>query len=169
MTFDWQPAGRADLEMVMLDRIAVVHFDCQGLRLLRDCSVAGEYGYTGFAGPRPVTTSRNAPPPQGGNQQAFELRFVTVGQRTMSVGQVGRAQLQGACGGATHVVRAAHVGAFHMTASQTGQGLAGATTSRNTTAADGDVERCNDASGPQPPPLCRALIQVILAPIAGAP
>src|SRR4030095_4241551 len=44
---DWNPEQRGDLEEAILDGVAVVALDQKGMRLLKGCKVAGDYGFIG--------------------------------------------------------------------------------------------------------------------------
>src|SRR5258708_1510746 len=48
LVVDWRPEQRGDLEIAMREGIAVVHYDCQGLHVLKDCALAGQYGFVGM-------------------------------------------------------------------------------------------------------------------------
>ena len=42
---DWASHERGDLEEIMNGSVAVVRYDCEGLRLLPDCTIEGSYGF----------------------------------------------------------------------------------------------------------------------------
>lgn len=55
---DWKSNERTDLEVAMKEGVAVVAYDCKTLRLVKGCSVHGEYAFAGVsrrAGPRTRT------------------------------------------------------------------------------------------------------------------
>src|SRR5262245_38268882 len=43
LTLDWEDSQRIELERAMAKHVAVVHFDCGGLKVLHDCEVDGSY------------------------------------------------------------------------------------------------------------------------------
>jgi hypothetical protein len=45
LVVDWKPDQRSDLEVLMDEGIAVVHYDCGSFKLLRQCHVKGKYAY----------------------------------------------------------------------------------------------------------------------------
>src|SRR5690349_19100315 len=42
---DWPADLRSDLEVAMKQGVAVVHYDCSSFNLLRECRLAGNYGF----------------------------------------------------------------------------------------------------------------------------
>src|SRR4051794_10082769 len=48
LVVDWRPEVRADLEVAMRQGVAVVSYDCKHIRLLKDCSLEGSYGFMGI-------------------------------------------------------------------------------------------------------------------------
>src|SRR5688500_10995367 len=42
---DWKPDQRSDLEVLMSEGTAVVHYDCGSFKLLRQCKAPGGYAY----------------------------------------------------------------------------------------------------------------------------
>ena len=44
---DWDSGHRTDLEVLTRDRIAVVRYQKNAIKMLKDCSLEGEYGYVG--------------------------------------------------------------------------------------------------------------------------
>ncbi len=47
LVVDMPPEDRADLEIAMRGKVAVVAYDCKSLKVLRDCRVEGEYAFFG--------------------------------------------------------------------------------------------------------------------------
>src|SRR5215471_7455078 len=43
LTLDWADTQRIDLERAMAKHVAVVHYDCAGLKVLHDCEAEGSY------------------------------------------------------------------------------------------------------------------------------
>src|SRR5689334_7126808 len=49
LVVDLQPEQRGELEIAMREGVAAVHYDCkQPLKVLRDCKIAGDYGFKGM-------------------------------------------------------------------------------------------------------------------------
>src|SRR5262245_29071746 len=48
LVVDWKPEQRGELEVAMKDGVAIVAYDCNGIRLLPDCRLDGEYGFIGM-------------------------------------------------------------------------------------------------------------------------
>src|SRR6185503_7090834 len=44
----WSADQRGDLEVAMKDGVAVVAYDCKGIKLLTDCKLDGKYGFIGM-------------------------------------------------------------------------------------------------------------------------
>lgn len=114
----------------MHDGVTVVAYSSQGLRLLKDCSVAGTYGFVQVAPKRQMIRLRsrdevraNLPTSAGkmlsvngdvGRDRGIEIAMTIVGKFRTTRHSVTFPMLRGACGGATHFVRGATVGAFAM-------------------------------------------------------
>ncbi len=129
---DWRPEERAELETVMRNGVAVVHYECDSLRLLKDCSLEGTYGFVGVPKKEQVLALRtdeelHANLPARGEDfvrqlgdslkagTSVDVGLVLVGRRATSRASANRRELKGACEGASHFVRRALVGAFAMT------------------------------------------------------
>jgi hypothetical protein len=117
----------------MATGVAVVAYDCDGLRLLPACHVAGTYAYTGSGHDAKVVQIFGADdvratlPSTGAGLQwpalrqlqagaTLDVALVTAGRKRATVGYATAQQLAGDCRGATHLVRAASVGAFAVDA-----------------------------------------------------
>src|SRR5438105_3665033 len=48
LVVDMPAEQRGDIEIAMKDAVAVVHYDCHTLKLLRDCKIGGTYGFKGM-------------------------------------------------------------------------------------------------------------------------
>lgn len=199
LVVDWKPESRGDLEGAMRGGLAVVSFDCRTLKLLRDCTVEGAYGYMGMTTKEQLVRLENADelranlPLQGpalGVQLGEELRLgttldvalVMVGKRRVARDAAMANELRGPCAGATHFVRGATVGAFVL---QTGSrassssvvdifkgGVAATTASAKfVRQQDGSLDACRSANpeGATPPSQCGALVRLELVPINAAP
>ena len=43
---DWKPEQRGDLEIAMRKGVVALAYDCQSVRMLPNCRIDGEYGFT---------------------------------------------------------------------------------------------------------------------------
>jgi TPR repeat protein len=192
LTLDWEDTLRADLETTMAKHIAVVHYGCDGVKVLRDCEVPGEYEFAGFSKAQtearlddedqlkvnlPVgAASLSAEMARG---STIDLTYVAVGQQSTTVHGVPRSKLKGACDGATHTVRSANIGAFALATgtkgsvnaavSLLGRSASGASTSEQSIKRiNGALDACNAASesAKAPTDKCRALVQLLLSPVS---
>ncbi|MEZ4221244.1 MAG: tetratricopeptide repeat protein [Polyangiaceae bacterium] len=195
LVVDWKPEQRADLEVAMKDGIAVVKYDCHGLDVLSECKLAGEYGYIAMTKREQVVRLSDADevkanlPLSGGSLggelqrgSSLDVGIVMVGKHRTTWKQPTKADLQGECAGATHIVRAATVGAFVLSTGTNAKVAAaaelfgaGASTksesSRQTKNQDGDPNSCGGAKpdDSSPPAQCGAAIRLVLSPIAPEP
>lgn len=195
---DWSDDSRAGLESAMARGIAVVRSSCDGVEVLKACSVAGEYAYRGVSrktkvikmkdessisanlGPATLPVSVSADLKQG---KSLDLAYVFVGSDATTVGSVSRDMLKGRCEGATHFVYQASVGAFALGTSAAGEARAAAevfgygkaggsgASNRSTETTDGDLKACEAASDGARSKTegCKALFQVQLYPIDDRP
>lgn len=185
---DWKPEERADLEIAMHQGVAVVHYDCNELKLLADCHSDGDYGFVGVTHKEQVISLNDADeakvnlPLNGGaigaslgRGSALDIALVMVGKNTASSLKVARGGLKGRCEGATHFVRAATVGAFAMKTRTSGEasaaasifavgGAASSSSNRNVSNKDGDVTACEraDVESLKAPNNCAAPLRVQL-------
>ncbi len=188
---DLDSQGRVDLEVAMKSGLPVVQYGCDGLRILKDCTALGDYKFAGVSLKEDVLqlTSKDevhANLPISGASLAgslergtsLDLAMAFVGKQTALVNSAHRKSLQGACDGATHVVRSATVGAFAL---QRGSGAkvaaaadifiasasAKSASSKQTTIRDGVVDECRkaDPDAESPPAQCRSAIRVELLPV----
>lgn len=192
---DWKSQERLDLELAMKKGVAVVAYDCKTIRMLKDCSLEGSYEYAGVSLKEDVVQLENADElranlPLSGVQLGGELErgssidvaLVMVGKRGSTAGAVSKDALKGTCEGATHVVRAAYVGAFAMARGSRGKvravaevfgagGEAKSESSKHTSNKDGDVAACKSSSpdAKKPPEQCQSAIRLELSPIANQP
>jgi TPR repeat protein len=194
LTLDWADTQRIDLERAMAKHVAVVHYDCAGLKVLHDCQADGSYDYAGVSAAKTIAKlkdeeqlSANLPIGAASMSSAIkrgetiDIVYLAVGQLGTTVNDVPRAQLKGQCDGATHTVRTANLGAFALTTGTHGDVNAavelfskGASAASDSTKemdrADGELAACNAATedATAPTPKCRAVVQLLLSPIAGA-
>lgn len=190
LVVDWRSSDRADLEVAMKDSLAVVH-GCDGFRLLKACSAKGSYGFAGVRRKEDVVKltgtdelRANLPIASAGLKAemdrgaTIDLALVVVGKRHAGVLEMARGDLEGDCEGATHVVRAASIGAFAVATGTTGKvasvaelfgaGTSGASASeRKSVSKDGDPTACTEAksSDAEPPELCGSVLRVELVEV----
>jgi uncharacterized protein len=194
LVVDWKSTERADLEVAMKESVAVVNYACRSIRLLKECRLAGSYGFAGVSRKEDVIqlasrdeVSANLPlsgarlGAQMEQGSALDLALVLVGKKSSGLRAVTRPELVGSCDGATHFVRAAHVGAFALATGTRGKvggfaELFGAGASarseaeRRSVNRDGSSEACRASApdAPSPPAECQAAIRIELLPIAEA-
>jgi TPR repeat protein len=199
LVIDLSAAQRADLEIAMQSGRAVVHYGCDGLRVLTACELAGDYRFAGVGLKEEVIQLKSQDevraslPVSGvtlaaglGRGTSLDLAIAMVGRGTALAGHASKAELkaqhEGSCEGATHFVRAAYVGAFAM---QRGSGAdvsaaasifgvstgAQSKSDKQTDLRDGSLEACRAASpdADAPPAQCRSSIRVDLLPLGDAP
>ena len=127
LVVDWNSEQRAELEVAMKDGVAVVAYDCEGIRLLSDCKLEGDYGYIGMKRKEQVlqltsSDELQANLPLTGSQLGVDLErgssldvaMIMVGKRRSTWVGPTSGDLKGECAGATHYVRGATVGAFAL-------------------------------------------------------
>jgi hypothetical protein len=197
LVVDWRPDQRGDLELAMREGVAVVAYDCEGLRLLADCRIEGSYGFLGMTRKEQVVRLQNAgeiranlPVSKGAiggeatRADSLDVAMIMIGKRRTTWHEPTTADLRGQCAGATHWVRGATVGAFVVEMSAAAKvrtaaemfeigASAGSESQKQARSQDGDPAECA-ASTPEasaPPAQCGAPIRLALAPIraAGAP
>ena len=131
LVVDWQPEQRGDLEVSMKQGVAIVAYDKEGLRLLRDCKIDGSYGFFGTTTKEQVVRLKSEEelranlPTFGGALAAklggelkqggtLDVALVMVGKLRTTWHHASRADLTGDCRSATHFVHGATIGAFAM-------------------------------------------------------
>ena len=199
LVVDWKAEERAELELAMRDGVAVVHYDCKGLSLVRDCNVEGVYGYRSVTLKEQVIDLENADelranlPAFGGALAAkldgelkrgskLDVALAIAGKARTSRKEASVKELSGSCKGATHFVRGAYVGAFALstatradvrTAAQVfGASAEGASQSKKSVMnVDGSIEGCRSApaDSDKPAPKCSALLRLELVELGAAP
>jgi TPR repeat protein len=195
----WSSGDRIDLAHALGQGVAVVSYDGTKLTVLDACRVRGTYQW--FPVPTPeeqvvnfssaLEAKLNMPPSASGGQVAVEAAFrkgnqlevgvVMVGKLTTTWNRVRSSDLDGACDGATHFVRAATLGAFVMESSaerrvravasmfQAAAGVAGEKSSSLYNRA-GEYDACEvGASTDEPPENCSAPIRIDLIAITDEP
>lgn len=196
LAVDLSANARADFESAMDSGVVVVKYDCQSVRLLKDCRLAGDYKFAGVSRKEEVIhldshdeIKANLPfaPFAKGSVEAdraaaLDIAFVLVGKRTTPA-IVSRTFLEGSqCGEATHYIRAATVGAFAVQTSTKGRVAAaaevfGASASGASASAkqnakkDGNPKACEESKpgSDAPPGECRSAIRFELVPIQDKP
>ncbi len=195
LVVDWKPDERGDLEVAMKDGVAVVAYSCQGLKLLKDCHIDGEYGFIGMTRKEQVVRLANADEVRanlplsgaqiGGEMQrgsTLDIAMIMVGKKRTTWSEPSKSDLKGSCEGATHYVRGATVGAFvvemgteaklRAAAELFGAGAeSGSSSQKQMRNKDGDPSDCSKSNpdSDKPPAQCGAPIRLVLAPIAAAP
>jgi TPR repeat protein len=191
---DWSSDHRTDLEVLTRDRIAVVRYQKNAIKMLKDCTLEGNYGYVGVTKKEDIIrydsmdeVAANLPgifalggAKLGADMQSgttIDIGLVIVGKRTAVRTSAERAELKGECEGATHFVRGATIGAFAV---QTGErskvgtvaGIFGAEASYKTSSSklvskkDGSLDSCKGSSteAPKAPEGCGSLLRLELRP-----
>jgi TPR repeat protein len=132
---DLKGEERGDFETAMKEGITVVAYDCDKLKLVDGCSVAGSYGFLGFSPKEELVRLENGDelkanlPVSAGIISAklsaemergmtLDIAMMMIGKRRTTRKSTRRSELvedrAGACKGATHFVRGATIGAFAM-------------------------------------------------------
>lgn len=195
LVVDMQPEQRADLEVAMRRGVVVVRWDCDRLVVLPRCGVDGAYAYEGTSPKEqvlrmvdgdavratlPVTGNQLAAQLSGAFEQgtSLDLALVMVGKHSANLSMSTTDDLRGSCGGATHVVQSATLGAFAMTTgarsqSRTAAEIFGAGVSatsgrsQQVQTKDGLLAACSTAAhgASAPPAQCDAVLRVELMPV----
>lgn len=136
LVVDWPVSHRGNLATAMTDGVAVVRVEPKGITLLRDCRLAGSYGFVGFSKKEQLIRLSDATdvslslPLRGvgiaadlgadlGASMSLDVALVTVGRQRTPRTSAMRAALKGPeCNLATHFVRGFDVGAFVLTTSE---------------------------------------------------
>ncbi len=192
LVVDWSTSSRTDLEVAMKQGVAVVHYDCEELRLVNGCRLPANYAFAGVSLKEELIRMDNADEIQanlpvsgvkisaGMNAASvLDLALVMVGKRSTTLTEADPSMLEGSCDGATHFVRAATIGAFAMDRSSSGQVRAAADvfgagadassrSGRSNVTRDGDPDACRKgkASDETAPMGCGAALRLELIPFA---
>jgi hypothetical protein len=192
LVVDWADYQRAELGIKLQEGgVVVVHYGCDGLSLLKHCSIEGDYRYAasqlllGVVELETADAIQASLPVQGASfatelsgDSKINIATAIIGRLGTLVSGPSRSELKGECEGATHYVRSAYVGAFAMATGSKGKGMiaaeifkAGASAESSSTHSalthDGDLAACeaHDPDSPTPPSKCRSAIRVELSPI----
>jgi hypothetical protein len=158
---DWKPEQRAELEAAMRQGVVVVHYDCDGLKVLPECKAEGDYTFAGTSPREQAISLSNADevkanlPATGGQLGAsIDIGLTTIGKSTTKVRELEESDLKGSCQGATHFVTSVYQGAFKMGAQSAGE-----------------AEACkkSDLDAPSPPPTCRVPLELHVHALGGKP
>jgi hypothetical protein len=192
LVVDWPDHHRADLGITMQEGVAVVHYGCDGLTLLKHCKIDGTYRYAGSQLLTRVVELETADavqaslPVQGATFAAeiagdskIDIATAIIGRLGTLVSAPARSELVGECDGATHYVRSAYVGAFAMATGTKGKAMVAAEVFKASASAessskqaqlakDGDLSACeaHDPDSDAPPGKCRSAVRIELYPIA---
>ncbi len=198
LVVDIHPTERQDFEVALNDKegILAVHLSCkQGLKLLPACKATGTYGFKGATLKEQVVQFESADELKanlplgvsfakvGGSLSrgtTLDVALAMVGKLRASRPLVGQQDLEGDCGGATHFIRGATIGAFAMKQGTRGQLKASATvfaevsketgSSKSVAQTDGDRDACKTggAKATEAPEKCGAILRLELrALVAG--
>ncbi len=191
LVIDLPSAQRADLELAMKSGRAVVHYGCDGLKVLSSCELKGDYRFAGVSLKEEIVQLKSrdevrASLPVSGatlgggltRGTSLDLAMALVGRSTALGSAATKGELTGGCDGATHFVRAVYVGAFAMkrgsgatvtaTAAVFGaQADAKSESDKQTNLRDGSIDACKQASpdAAQPPAQCQSVLRVELFPV----
>lgn len=191
LVVDWKPEERGDLEIAMREGVAVVAYSCQGIKLLKDCKIEGDYRYMGMTRKEQVVRLQNADELRanlplsgaklGGELQrgsSLDIAMVLVGKSKTTKTAPTSEDLKGECDGATHYVRGATMGAFAMGTSTDAkvraaaeifgaEAGAGSSSSKETRNKEGDLSDCQKAAptSDAPPAQCGAPVRLVLQAI----
>lgn len=195
LIIEWPSSDRGLLEGLVTTKkagaglVAVRYESCE-MELLRRCTVAGRYEYTGVGAKRDDQVFKSADElyariPLGAAQLegelerhgALALAMTVVGRYEAGVDRVDRRVLRGECERATHVITGVTVGAFRLSSEagaeiSAGGGFnngprvgAGSSAERGFERSDGDPQRCGDGDASAPPDGCGALLRLEVEPI----
>lgn len=192
LVVDLSASSRVDFEAAMDSGVALVHYDCKAVRLVKDCRLAGDYKFAGVSRKEEVIHLDSqdeikanlafSPVAKGtveaNRAAALDVAYVLVGKRTTPA-LVSKGALEGSqCGEVTHYVRAASVGAFAVQTSTKGRvaaaadvfGSSGSGSSgsvKQNAKKDGNPKACEESKpgAEQPPGECRSAIRFELVPV----
>ena len=180
----------------MRESVAIVRYDGNSLALLKDCRVAGQYGFIGTTRKEQMIRLEDADEIrvnmplsglalvanlQGGLARGtvLDVALVWIGQLRTTYRQVELAQHEGSCQGATHFIRGAMVGAFGMRTSGRAEAQsvaklfsvgveAGSQSKSDVRVVEGDLADCGRATpdSDRAPPQCGVPLRLELSAIA---
>lgn len=192
---DWEPQHRGNLELAMKDGLAVVEYSDRGFRLLKNCSVDGQYDFVGMSTKEQLVRLESADDiranlPLGGaglvgqlggelgRSTTLDVAMVMIGKIRTTWNHVSKKDLHGECAGASHFVKGAMVGAFVMETGDKAHARAvaeffsigvggGSARASKIHNSDGKLDDCKSAlpDAAKAPARCAALLRVELIPI----
>lgn len=191
LVVDWSSQQRLDLGVAMKQGTVALRYACDEVQVISDCRIPGEYAFVGVSRKEEVVSVSTADElkaslPVGavklaaevGGEGKLDLAMVLVGKASSGWTALTRAELPSGCESATHVVRAATLGAFslargsegHMaTAAEAfGAGVgASSRSAKNLLVRDGDLESClaSKRDATTAPEGCDATIRLELEPV----
>ena len=180
LVVDWEDYQRDGLEIAMKKGVAVVSYDCHSLRLLPDCHLEGNYEFEPTSKQEKTIVLRNADevrtnlPTSGqvlGNAleagmsrgDTLDITLSTIGRVVTTRSGVSRELLRGDCEDATHIVRAATIGAFKMQTNTRGAvngsgqvmragGSFSGSSEKTVNLSSGDMQACSKETTDNTPP-----------------
>lgn len=194
LVVQWSPTERAQFEGLAQRGLIVARYTGCELQVLTQCQGPGGYRYAPVTPKQEVEEIKGADELyakmpigaahlEGTLRQSGELVIdsTIVGRLSAEKIDARERDLAGRCLGATHVVSGLTVGAFELSSGsrgsvggsidvmQFGSGRIDSKTTHNVLSHDGDAASCASATvdGP-PPPGCRALLRIDLAPLPEA-
>jgi uncharacterized protein len=196
LVVDWKTNEQLELTVAMQKSVAVVAYDCKSIKLLKDCSIQGGYGFTAVPSVLQETVKIEdadevqASMPLGGatlggevkRGAAIDIGLAYVGKRKAMSASVAKSELVGDCDGATHFVRGATIGAFAMETGTKGEVRAAAeifgasakaasTSNKKKLNSAGDLSACKAVKdgAEAPPEGCAAVVRLDLLAIDSGP
>lgn len=187
---EWPASEKANFEARLAEGGVVVGYSGCSMKVLRNCRVAGNYGWRRTTLSTDTVEIRDADElfaklPLGAVSLEGELeRTGRLAVQTTVSGQFelrdfnGRVPKDGSCAGATHVIGALSVGAFKLLSggsarasgsanvAAVGGGRASSMSSESTMREAGIFSSCERATGEAPEGQCSSPIQVFLRPLS---
>lgn len=186
---------RVEIEAATQKGVVLLSYDCKNLEIVRGCTTAGNYGYTGttlvedeviLEDADAVAANLSGGPFLAAKLEAemrrgmkVHIGYMLVGQRSTTVGRVYRGDLVGDCGRVTHFISRTSLGAYAVVANSSakmgataelfarGAGTSSSSSSFKTTTA-GEKNACLGATSEDmmPPVKCRAPVKLLLTAIS---
>lgn len=190
---EWPSAARAKLESLVRTGLVAVRYEGCDMEVLADCRLPRRYRYAGLT-PKQDRLSIRTSDELYASMPAFaaslEAKLQSAGELSVAMTIVGRYEAgrdlphpeewSGSCEGVTHVVTAATVGAFELSAGGSAEAQVGAGVlfvggagrrarhERETLTRDGEPAACDRANARDgaPPERCGALLRLEVTPTA---
>ncbi len=138
LILDWRPEHRADLESAMKSGLVLLHFDTDGIGPVKGCKGPGEYAFSPTQ--RMETRLHLVTPdeikitlptygasiaaklePELKDGAAIDIAIISVGKMATTWNRLTPKELRGDCGGATHFLKSAAVGAYAVRTGRKGR------------------------------------------------